>query len=183
MLTIITIGYPAGGYCFKTEADLWASLRNGSSFVLLRHAIAPGTGDPEQFELAECMTQRNLSNAGRDQAIAIGARFRENNIQQVRVFSSQWCRCLETADLLRLGPVEELPLLNSFFQHFQRAGLQSRKLQEWLSMQDLSRPLVLVTHQVNITSLTDFYPASGELVFVKWLESGEISYLGSIKTN
>jgi 8-oxo-(d)GTP phosphatase len=183
LLACIAIIHPASGFCSENEVDLWKSLRQGSSFVLLRHAIAPGTGDPDHFVLGNCMTQRNLSDAGREQAAAIGTQFQKNRIQQARVFSSQWCRCQETAELLRLGLVEELSLLNSFFQHYERSGLQTRKLQEWLGKQNLKRPLVLVTHQVNITSLTNFYPASGELVFATRLESGEISFLGSIKTD
>ena len=129
------------------------------------------------------MTQRNLSDVGREQVTAIGNQFQKNHIQQARVFSSQWCRCLETGDLLGLGPVEELSLLNSFFQYYERSGLQTRKLQEWLGKQNYKRPLLLITHQVNITSLTNFYPASGELVFATMLESGKISFLGSIKTD
>jgi len=183
LLACIAIIFPASGFCLENEVDLWGSLREGSSFVLLRHALAPGTGDPDHFVLGNCMTQRNLSDAGREQAAAIGDQFRKNRIQQARVFSSQWCRCLETGDLLGLGPVEELSLLNSFFQYYERSGLQTRKLQEWLSRQNFKRPLVLITHQVNITSFTNFYPASGELVFATMLESGEISFLGSIKTD
>ena len=182
LLAYISIIHPAPGFCSENEVDLWKSLRQGSSFVLLRHAIAPGTGDPDHFVLGNCMTQRNLSDAGREQAVAIETQFQKNRIQQARVFSSQWCRCQETAELLKLGPVGELPLLNSFFQHYERSGLQTRKLQEWLGRQNFKSPLVLVTHQVNITSLTNFYPASGELVFARRLESGEISFLGSIKT-
>lgn len=182
LLACTAIIYPVSGTCSENEADLWNSLRQGSSFVLLRHAVAPGTGDPDNFVLGNCLTQRNLSATGREQAAAIGAQFRGNRVQKARVLSSQWCRCLETADLLKLGPVEELPLLNSFFRYYERSGQQTRKLEEWLGRQDFTRPLVLVTHQVNITALTNLYPLSGELVFATRLASGEISFLGSIKT-
>ena len=181
LLACTAIIYPVSGTCSENDADLWNSLRLGASFVLLRHAVAPGTGDPDNFVLGNCLTQRNLSAAGREQAAAIGAQFRGNRIQKARVFSSQWCRCLDTADLLKIGPVEELSLLNSFFQYYERSGPQTRKLEEWLGRQNFKRPLVLVTHQVNITSLTNFYPSPGELVFATRLESGEISFLGSIK--
>lgn len=183
LLAYIAIMHPVSGLCSENDVDLWKSLRLGSSFVLLRHAIAPGTGDPDHFVLGNCLTQRNLSDAGREQAAAIGTLFRDNRIQNARVFSSQWCRCLETAELLKLGPVEELPLLNSFFQHYERGDIQTHQLKEWIGGQNLIHPLVLVTHQVNITSLTNFYPASGELVFATRLESGKISFLGSIKTD
>ena len=90
-------------------------LRNGN-VLLLRHAIAPGFGDPAGFRIDDCSTQRNLSEAGRQQARAIGAWLRARGISRAKVYSSQWCRCLETARLLNLGPVTQLPALNSFFE-------------------------------------------------------------------
>ena len=162
------------------EENLWQALRSGGHFALLRHAVAPGTGDPPNFAIGLCATQRNLSDEGRDQARQIGDRFRDNNILSARVFSSQWCRCLETAKLLELGPVEELPALNSFFQHYERRASQTRALKKWLLQQDLSRPLVLVTHQVNITALTGIYPASGELVIVQRTQEGGFDPAGTL---
>lgn len=162
------------------EENLWQALRSGGHFALLRHAVAPGTGDPPNFAIGLCATQRNLSDEGRDQARQIGGRFRDNNILSARVFSSQWCRCLETAKLLELGPVEELPALNSFFQHYERRASQTRALKQWLLQQDLSRPLVLVTHQVNITALTGIYPASGELVIVQRTQEGGFEPAGTL---
>ncbi|MBX9469300.1 MAG: histidine phosphatase family protein [Rhizobium sp.] len=103
----------AGGAA--AAADPWEALRSGDAFVLLRHAIAPGTGDPPGMRIGDCDTQRNLSADGRAQAERIGQLFRDNRIRQVSVFSSQWCRCVDTAELLGLGPVTEQPLLNSFF--------------------------------------------------------------------
>ena len=164
------------------EKNLWHALRSGEHFALMRHAVAPGTGDPANFTIGQCATQRNLSGEGRDQARKIGERFRENKIDSARVFSSQWCRCLETAQLLDLGPVEELPALNSFFRRFERQASQTGALKQWLLQQDLSRPLVLVTHQVNITALTGIYPASGELVIVRRTREGGFESLGSIMT-
>jgi hypothetical protein len=90
--------------------------------LLIRHAEAPGTGDPEDFRLGECSTQRNLSKAGSDQARAVGDWLRDRGVERARVYSSQWCRCLETAELLDLGPVAELPGLNSFFDRPQDRG-------------------------------------------------------------
>jgi phosphohistidine phosphatase SixA len=165
-----------------TDTQLWKALQSGSHMALLRHAIAPGTGDPPEFELRQCATQRNLSQEGRDQAAKIGDRFRENEIHSAQVFSSQWCRCLETAKLLALGPVRELPALNSFFEYYDRQASQTRVLLEWIERQNLSRPLVLVTHQVNITALTGIYPESGELVIVHRTNTGDIRIIGTIKT-
>lgn len=150
---------------------------------MLRHALAPGTGDPAAFTLGDCSTQRNLSDEGRAQARRIGERFRTNGIESARVFSSQWCRTLETAELLGLGPVQPLPSLNSFFRNYQRSDLQTRTLRQWLAEQASGEPLVLVTHQVNITALTDVYPASGELVVLRRTENGELEVVGTLETD
>ena len=165
------------------DGVLWDTLRTPGHAALLRHALAPGTGDPPDFDLRDCATQRNLSDEGRRQATRIGARFRANGMPRARVLSSQWCRCLDTAELLGLGTVEELPVLNSFFQKRERRDAQTQGLARWLSDQSLDRPLVLVTHQVNITALTGVYPASGELVVVRVSGDGEVTTVGTIETD
>ncbi len=171
------------GLSASQDARLWRALGSEGHVALLRHAIAPGTGDPPEFSIGDCGTQRNLFGEGREQAARIGALFREKSIELARVFSSQSCRCLETAKLLRRGPVEELLSLNSFFQSSERRDRQNRALKEWLASQDLEGPLVLVTHKVNITALTGIYPASGELVVIRRSANGEISVVGSIEAD
>ncbi len=171
------------GLSSEGDGALWAALRSGGHVALLRHAIAPGTGDPPEFALGECGTQRNLSDEGRDQAARIGARFRANGIERARVYSSQWCRCIETARLLKLGPVHELPVLNSFFRHYERREPQTDGLRAWLAGEDLDQPLVLVTHQVNITALTGVYPSSGELVVLRRSRAGGLSVVGTLETD
>jgi phosphohistidine phosphatase SixA len=183
LVVALTLIHAAPGFSSDNDTELWNSLRFGNSLVLIRHAIATGTGDPNHFKLGDCSTQRNLSAAGRAQAQAIGRQFRAHGIKKARVFSSQWCRCMETAELLELGPVTELPELNSFFKQYERRDVQTQHLKKWLKRATFDHPLVLVTHQVNITALTDFYPASGEMVIVKRSDSGEILVLGSIKTD
>ncbi|MGB3210414.1 MAG: histidine phosphatase family protein [Desulforhopalus sp.] len=180
VLLVSCFSFSAAGAQVSGEAALWNALRSGDHFILLRHALAPGMGDPPQFTLGECATQRNLSDEGRRQAEEIGNRFRVNGIDSARVFSSQWCRCLETAKLLSLAPVQELPVLNSFFLRYEDGAVQTAILKEWLAGQDLKQPLVLVTHQVNITALTNFYPGSGELVVVRRSDAGDLSVAGSI---
>jgi phosphohistidine phosphatase SixA len=169
-------------YSSDGDTQLWKALQSGSHIALLRHAIAPGTDDPPEFELGQCATQRNLSQEGRNQAAKIGDRFREKKIHSAQVFSSQWCRCLETAKLLKLGPVQELPALNSFFRYYERQASQTSVLLEWIERQNLARPLILVTHQVNITALTGIYPESGDLVIVHRSSTGDIRFIGTIKT-
>jgi phosphohistidine phosphatase SixA len=183
ILVCIAILNPDSGLSSEGKTGLWAALKTGNSFALLRHASAPGMGDPEYFDVEDCSTQRNLSDAGRKQATAIGDLFRAHGIEKARVLSSQWCRCLDTATLLNLGPVEVLPHLNSFFQQYERRDSQTENLMKWIDKQRSDQTFVLVTHQVNITSLTGVYPSSGELVIVNRSKSGKLSVLGSIKTD
>ena len=161
---------------------LWAAAKSGDLIVLMRHALAPGTGDPDEFELGDCTTQRNLSAEGLEQARRIGDLFRTQGISRARVFTSQWCRCRDTAEALALGPVTELPVLNSFFRDFSTEERQTRELTHWLSSQPRSGPLILVTHQVNITALTGVFPASGELVFVRVVDPGTVSVEARLET-
>lgn len=179
--TLVLLAVLPGFAVADTDA-LWRSLRTGGHVALLRHALAPGTGDPASFSLEDCQTQRNLSEQGRGQARRIGRRLRHNGIESAAVFSSQWCRCLETAELLDLGAVEPLPVLNSFFGRSERRQPQTEALSEWIAGADLDRPTVLVTHQVNITALTGVYPASGELVVVRRTENGAMAVAGTIET-
>jgi hypothetical protein len=110
-VAVATITMPAAG---RADAPI-GSLDQPGIVVALRHALAPGTGDPPGFVLDDCSTQRNLDGRGRDQARAMGERLREAGLGDAAVFSSRWCRCLETARLLALGPVTPLPALDSFF--------------------------------------------------------------------
>lgn len=165
------------------EAELWRLLGSGNHVALMRHALAPGTGDPDGFQLRDCATQRNLDDQGRAQAARIGDRIRRAGLKQVRVVSSQWCRCLETARLLGLGPVEDLPALNSFFQRWDDRAPQTRALATWIAEADLSRPTVLVSHQVNISALTGSYTQSGEMVIARRSDDGALRVVGSIATN
>jgi phosphohistidine phosphatase SixA len=149
-------------------------LRTGG-VLLLRHAIAPGFGDPAGFRIDDCSTQRNLSRAGRQQASAIGAWLRARGVSRAKVYSSQWCRCLETAELLDLGDVSPLPALNSFFQRPEDRALNLSALRRFLVDQPLqNEPLVLVTHQVTVTALTGVFPSSGEGVVATLGENGEL---------
>lgn len=184
LISIAFVASLSSAPVMSAEGDtaLWNSLRSGEHFALLRHAIAPGTGDPPGFRIDSCRTQRNLSGEGRNQAVRIGELFREHGIQFARVFSSQWCRCMETAKLMELGPVQPLSFLNSFFNDYEQREPQTEKLTEWLQEQNLDQPLVLVTHQVNITALTDVYPSSGELVIIRRSKTGEFTVAGTIET-
>jgi len=158
----------------------WDLLRQGGVAVLVRHANAPGTGDPAHFRLDDCATQRNLSEEGRRQARALGEAFRREQVAIDAVYSSQWCRCKETA-ALAFGSFEEHPPLNSFFG---RPGETAERLRDMQGLLDRSRPirgvLVLVTHQVNITALTGLASAEGEVVVARIHEGGRVQAVARV---
>ncbi|MGF1512980.1 MAG: histidine phosphatase family protein [Elainellaceae cyanobacterium] len=154
----------------QAEADIWSQLREADThyYVLMRHAIAPGTGDPPGFEIGDCSTQRNLSEEGRAQARRTGEAFREKNIAVQQVLSSEWCRCLDTAVQLDLGAVESFPPLNSFFENRARGPEQTERLREFmLDHQGAQQVTVMVTHFVNISAIAGSGVSSGEMVVIR----------------
>jgi phosphohistidine phosphatase SixA len=174
MLILVSHGY--------AKNDLWAQLKIDDTVLIMRHALAPGTGDPANFRLGDCRTQRNLSEEGREQARTIGRELKERQLKVKKVLSSQWCRCLETAKLLGLGSVQPEPILNSFFQDRSTASTQTEALRQLIhSQRSQGGVLVMVTHQVNITALTDIFPSSGGIVVVRATAGGEIEIKGELK--
>ena len=141
--------------------------------LLLRHANASGVGDPPRMVLGDCSTQRNLDDRGRAQAKKLGERLRAAGVRDVRVYTSQWCRCRETARLLDIGSVEELPALNSFFDQPETKESHVKALKAFIDrLPREGRPVVFITHQVTITALTGYFPASGEGLVVKLRDGG-----------
>lgn len=163
------------------DAALWAGLRSGEHVALIRHAEAPGVGDPPEFRLGDCTTQRNLSADGRRQAERAGALFRSNGITAATIYSSQWCRCLDTAGGLGLGTVTPQPALNSYFENSGREREQTAQLRRLIRQRPAGAALVLVTHQVNITSLSGVYPQSGEIVVLR-PEGNRVTVMGRLRT-
>lgn len=160
-------------------ASPWDALGRPGTHAIMRHALAPGTGDPPAFRIGDCATQRNLDARGRAQARAIGAAIREAGVSFDRVLTSQWCRCRDTAELLDVGPVRPLDGLNSFFgPQYTREEIMPQ-LRAFLREQPLDPPPVLVTHQVNITALTGVFPAEGEMVVIA-VDDGEVEVIGRI---
>ncbi len=176
------ISAASGGRFASAESSPWAALLRPGSFALIRHATAPGTNDPPGFRLDDCATQRNLSAEGRAQAVRIGDLFRGNAIDTADVFSSQWCRCLDTARLIKLGEVRAEPLLNSFFQDRSREAGQIEALRRWIGQLELAKPTVFVTHQVVVTALSQIFPVSGEIVVMQRLPGGQLAVQGRVPT-
>ena len=148
--------------------------------VLMRHALAPGVGDPVNVDLNDCRTQRNLSEEGRAQAKRIGQFFQQQTVPVTAVWSSQWCRTRETADLAFPARRVDQPAFNSFFGAPDAAPAQTSEARALLEAWRGEGLLVVVTHQVNITALTGVVLASGEAVVLRrqagqWVAAGRIS--------
>lgn len=144
----------------------WDALRRDGAVALIRHARAPGIGDPPGFLLTDCATQRRLSPDGEAQARALGRRLRDEGVVVGRVLSSRWCRCLDTARLA-FGAAEPFPALDSFFGDRDREPEQTAALRDLIEGWKGPGALILVTHQVNITALTGLVPSEGEILVVR----------------
>lgn len=165
------------------EADedaAWKALRAGGHLALMRHATAPGVGDPAGFHLHDCATQRNLSDAGREEARLIGDWIREQGVAVDLVLTSEWCRCMETAKLLEVGPVQAFNALNSFFRQPEARKRQMAVLRPWTANAEPIENYVVVTHQVVVTELTGVFPQSGEIVVVRPRGDDGIKVVGRI---
>jgi phosphohistidine phosphatase SixA len=163
------------------EAEAWSALRNGRHVALMRHADAPGGGgDPPGFKVEDCATQRNLSAKGGADALKIGARLKSEGIALEAILSSPWCRCIDTATLLQLGPVKtEATFGNVVVLREQREALTSGAravIDQWTG----SGILLVVTHGANIQALTGIQPASGEIVVVRGGSGGGREAVGRL---
>jgi phosphohistidine phosphatase SixA len=157
----------------------WAKLLEGGHTILLRHAIAPGAGDPTNFKLDDCTSQRNLSDDGRQQAQRIGARLAARAIKVDIVMTSQWCRAKDTARLaFPQAKIIEEPTLNSFFADAASKDEQTAAVIKRIEAFEGSGNQVMVTHQVNILELTGVSPREGEAIIVDADPSGTIKVLG-----
>ena len=161
---LILIIFSKTNFVFSFSLDEYSKNIFGDVFFV-RHAIAPGFGDPQNFDLNDCSTQRNLSQDGREQAILIGEKIKESGIKFSKIFSSQWCRCLETAKYLNLGDVIIEPGLNSFFQGIVAKEKTLSKLRKRIRSFESKKELVLmITHQVTINAITGIAVSSGGAV-------------------
>lgn len=162
------------------QEEIWQALQKGGHVVLIRHAITEsGIGDPPEFKLEDCRTQRNLSAQGRSDATRIGEAFRRRGVPIAEVLSSRWCRCLDTARLA-FGKATPAPMLDSMFND--RKKPEEEKLKEFRAA--VAKPpangnLVMVTHQFNIQAFADVSPTSGEMVVLK-PESGQLKLVGRL---
>jgi phosphohistidine phosphatase SixA len=160
----------------QATASLAGDLQDGQHVLLMRHADAPGFGDPAGYVISQCSTQRNLGDYGKRQAKAIGAWLTKQGIQKADVFSSPWCRCLDTANLLNKGPAIIEPSLGSFFDDMSLEKKQTKALEMFIKKELAKQSkvgLILVTHHVNIQAYTGKAVGVGDMVLVKANKNGE----------
>ena len=149
----------------SADEKLWSLLKGGGHVVLIRHAVTtPGAGDPPGFRLDDCATQRNLTDAGRRHAQRIGAEWRARRIPVERVFSSPWCRCIETAKLA-FGKAEISQPLSNLFGRYENRDAQVAALRELVAAKGKGN-IVMVTHGSTIAALTGINPGTGEMVIL-----------------
>jgi phosphohistidine phosphatase SixA len=174
---LLTVSQAAG-----TEAG-WALVRNGGQIVFLVHANAPGSGDPANFDIENCRTQRNLSESGRQQARRIGALFAARAAPVEQVYSSRYCRALDTARLA-FGDrsVEILEALDSIGRASDEADERNEEIYSLIRDYSGSGNLVLVTHPENIAAMVGTKPREGQAVIVSPTDNG-VEQIGSIVFN
>ena len=164
-----------------SKKNIIENLKVGGKLIFIRHAYAPGGGDPENFNIYDCSTQRNLSESGRIQSRKIGNFFTENKIKIENVYSSEWCRCKETASLA-FKNFKTKSFLNSFFssKFTQNKNSQMRDFQKFLLDWDEKTNIIFVTHYVVISEILDYPSSSGEIVIAnknfKIIDTLEIEY-------
>tara|TARA_B110000971_G_scaffold77427_1_gene79518 strand:- start:430 stop:1005 length:576 start_codon:yes stop_codon:yes gene_type:complete len=163
------------------SSSIWEEAREGNKVILIRHALAPGGGDPAGFKINDCNTQRNLNKVGINQSKKIGKIFRDNKIPIDIILSSEWCRCKDTA-FHAFGRFKEFSALNSTFSYpfIKNETRQIKAIKKYLkNWNGKGKNLILVTHYSIITAITDAGPSSGEIV----ITDNNLNVIGTIKTN
>ena len=161
-LAIWLLGVPGAAAADPQEA--WAALVKGGHVALIRHGNAPpGYGDPPGFKIDDCATQRNLDEKGRAQARAVGEAFRRHGVPADKILSSPWCRCLETARLMAVGPVENTWAVATSDKNPDRLAALKQLLADWRG----PGTLVVVTHAFTVQGLVGILPGQAETVVVR----------------
>ena len=159
----------------------WKSAQNGNKIIFIRHALAPGGGDPTGFKIDDCKTQRNLNQVGIEQSKRIGELFKENKVPIDQVLSSQWCRCKDTAKYA-FEKFKEFSALNSTFQspYDKNEPSQLKEIKNFIKKWDgKGKNLILITHYSIITAITNAVPRSGEII----VTDTNFNVLATISTN
>jgi broad specificity phosphatase PhoE len=175
------LGMPLA-FAAARAADPLSALRSTGHFALIRHAAAPGVLDPPDFRLDDCSTQRNLSAGGRAQAIRMGDLLRASGIASARLYSSPWCRCIDTATLMKLGEVTQQRLLGFFGPAPEPRARQLEALRAWIGQLELVQPTLLVTHQVVISGVAETSAGDGEIIVMRRADDSRLIVAGRQST-
>ena len=159
--------------------EILPSLKEGGKIIFIRHALAPGNGDPENFDLNDCSTQRNLNQRGIEQSKFIGNIFNKNQIKIKDVYSSEWCRCKDTAKFA-FKYYQTFSALNSFYDiRFEaNEAKQIIQLKDFINQWNGKDNIIFVTHFVVISSMLNIGTSSGEIV----VTDKNLNIVGSIDT-
>ena len=162
-----------------SDDKILKSLKEGKKLVFIRHALAPGNGDPNNFDINDCSTQRNLNENGIEESKKIGLFFKNNKIKIDKVLSSQWCRCKDTAKYA-FKNFETFNALNSFYDEKFAANeaKQIKDLKNYIKNWNSDKNLVLITHFVVISSILNTGSSSGEII----ISDKNLNIIGSITT-
>ena len=162
------------------NTNLLNQLEDGGKLIFIRHAYAPGGGDPDNFNLNDCSTQRNLNYEGRKQAKYIGEFFKKNKIKIDKVLSSEWCRCKETARIA-FKNFSTNNFLNSFYssKYAKNKDKQIKLLKNYVKKFESDKNLILITHYVLIFEVLNYAPSSGEIV----VSDKNFNMIGSMEIN
>ena len=145
--------------------EAWAALVKGGHVALVRHGNAPPGygGDPPGFKIDDCATQRNMDEKGRTQSKAVGEAFRQHGVRVDKILSSPWCRCLETARLMALGPVEGTMAVAASDRSPDRLVALKQMVSAWHGL----GTLVVVTHALTVQGLVGIMPGQAETVVLR----------------
>ena len=179
-IILVIFLFLTNGIKADNEVQVLENLKKGGNLIFIRHAYAPGGGDPDNFDIADCSTQRNLSNSGKEQSKRIGIFFERNQIPIDQVLSSEWCRCKETAEIA-FNKFETKNFLNSFFSEkfAKNKKKQIKELKKYIQNWSGKKNLVLVTHYVVISEVLNYAPNSGEIV----ISDKNFKKIGNIEIN
>ena len=177
ILTILIVGLLNFSSNALSDDEILNSLKEGKKLVFIRHAIAPGNGDPNNFDINDCSTQRNLDEKGIEESEKIGLFFKNNKIKIDKVLSSEWCRCKDTAKYA-FENFETFDALNSFYDESfaENETKQINDLKKYIKNWDSDKNLVFVTHYVVISSILNIGTSSGEII----ISDKNFNIIGSI---
>ena len=160
--------------------NLINQLKDGEKLIFIRHAYAPGSGDPKNFNLYDCSTQRNLNKDGKLQALKIGKFFKDNQIGKEIILSSEWCRCKDTARLA-FNKFMTADFLNSFYssKFAKNKNRQIFNLKKYIKNYKGKKNLIFITHYVVISEVLDYASSSGEIV----VSDKNFNIIGTLEIN